>query len=81
MCTAPSRTNYPATITASNLSLTGDAKARMQQLVGSGDWARVVGFVTRLVMAFGYFVFEHTVPQRGVDAEFPEVGVVSSQQL
>ncbi|KAK7752858.1 hypothetical protein SLS62_005200 [Diatrype stigma] len=76
-------TDYPTIVTALKLNLTGDAKANMQEFIGSGDWARMGSIVTNLVKAFGDFVFEHTVTRilRGVDVDFPEVSLVRSQQL
>lgn len=76
-------TDYPTIITSLDLNLTGDARASLQEFVGSGDWARMGDITKSLVVAFGDFVFEHTVPKilRGADADFPEVSVVRSKQL
>ena len=77
--THSSFTDYPVILTAMNL--TAASSEGLREFLGAGEWARVNGVLTSLVMAFADFVFRHIVPEilRGTDDNFPDVQVVCSQ--
>ena len=77
--THSSFTDYPVILAAMNL--TAASSDGLAEFLGTDDWARANGIVTRLVAAFADYVFGHTVPEilRGEDGKFPEVQLVRSQ--